>query len=197
MVRLADGRRLQVTELGPRAGRPVMYLPVGIGAPLSDEFGTTLDELGLRLLLPQRPGFGASDPLPGRTLRSFARDLDELADALRLDRFAVVGVSAGGPYALAAAHELPERVMVTAAVSSLGVVDGLPRRFRLPLRLVAAAPAPCALLGDALVRRPWLLHALIRRESLRQAQAAVRIGAAGGVRGLIDDHLVTARPWGF
>jgi pimeloyl-ACP methyl ester carboxylesterase len=202
-------------------GLPVLYLHGAIGAPLEcrGDLALAIETLGIRLLLPQRPGFGGSDPQPGRTLLDFAGDLEQVADALGLDRFAVVGVSAGGPYALACGHRLGERVRV-AAVSSLSPlcapvdVPGLPRRVRWPLRAIAAAPRLSARLGDAAValvaRHPELLERAMlvgappidRRRvaepaTRRDTHAAFLAATACGIGGLIDDHLVTSRPWGF
>src|SRR4051812_16903212 len=94
-VRLADGRRLAVTDVGPPGGHAVMYLHGAIGAPLEcrGDLALATETRGLRLLLPQRPGFGGSAPPPRRTLLDFADDLGEVADALGIERFAVVGVS--------------------------------------------------------------------------------------------------------
>ncbi|WP_053227807.1 alpha/beta fold hydrolase [Solirubrobacter soli] len=220
-VRLADRRSLAVGDVGPRDGVPVMYLHGAIGAPLEcrGDLALALGTLGVRLLLPQRPGFGGSDRQPGRTLLDFAEDLEQVADRLGLERFAVVGVSAGGPYALATGHRLGERVRV-AAVSSLSPlcapveVPGLPRRVRLPLRAIAAAPRLAAKLGDggvALVaRHPRLLERAMlvgappidRRRvtesaTRRDTHSAFLAATASGIGGLIDDHLVTSRPWGF
>ena len=119
-VRLADGRSLALGDVGPSDGLPVMYLHGAIGAPLERRgaLALAIETLGVRLLLPQRPGFGGSDPHPDRTLLDFASDLEQVADALELPAFALVGVSAGGPYAIAAGHRLGARVRV-AAVASL------------------------------------------------------------------------------
>jgi pimeloyl-ACP methyl ester carboxylesterase len=62
--------------------------------------------LGIQYLVVDRPGFGGSDPHPGRTVTDFADDVEQLADAL--GRFAVVGVSVGAPYALACARATPD-----------------------------------------------------------------------------------------
>lgn len=221
-VRLADGRRLSLTECGPAAGTPVVYLHGAIGAPLlcTGPLAEAIDELGIRLLLPQRPGFGASDPCPGRTLLDFAADLEQVADALGLERFAVVGVSAGGPYAVACARRLPGRVPVAAAVSSLSPscapaeVPGVPARLRVPLRAIAAFPRLTARLGDVgirlVARRPDLLlramtagappadrSHLADDATSRAAVDALLAATAGGVASLVQDHLVTSRPWGF
>lgn len=72
-----------------------------------------------RFIVPDRPGLGLSDFLAGRTIRGWAEDARELADALELPSFAVLGVSGGGPYAAACAHELPDRVSRVAMVSGL------------------------------------------------------------------------------
>jgi pimeloyl-ACP methyl ester carboxylesterase len=221
-VRLADGRRLAVTDVGPRDGLPVVYLHGAIGAPLrcGPPLDAAIDELGVRMLLPQRPGFGASDQHPGRTLSDFAVDLEQVADALDVARFAVVGVSAGGPYAIACAHHLPGRVPVTAAVSSLSPlcapadVPDLPARIRLPLRAIGAAPGPAAWLGDRAVglvaRHPELLvramacgapaadrSHLADDAASRATVTAFLTATTGGIAGLVQDHLVTSRPWDF
>src|SRR6266851_4974162 len=101
-VPLCDGRRLAFAALGPERGFPVLYLHGAIGAPLrpSPAFDAVVAEKRIRYVMVNRPGFGASDPKPGRTILDFATDVDQLADALGLDRFALIGVSAGGPYAL-------------------------------------------------------------------------------------------------
>jgi pimeloyl-ACP methyl ester carboxylesterase len=218
IIRLADGRALAVTEVGPQDGRPVMYLHGAIGAPLEPTLAGAIEALGIRLILPQRPGFGRSEPQPRRTLLHFAADLEQLADRLELERFSVVGVSAGGPYAMAAAHRLSDRLNTVGVVSSLSPlcapadVPGLPRRLRLPLKLLAAAPRTCAALGERAVRliarHPGILRHVMtlgvpRSDRGHVARSALDFHAAflqatsGGVRGLIDDHLLTSKPWGF
>jgi pimeloyl-ACP methyl ester carboxylesterase len=222
LVALPDGRRLAYTAVGPVDGVPVVYCHGAIGAPIacSPELRSVVEQLGVRYLMVSRPGFGRSDPQAGRTIAGFGRDLRDLADTLGLERLALVGVSAGGPYALAAARELGERASAVALCSSISplcpphATPGIARRFRLPLMLLARAPNRCAVVGDALVplvqRHPGLLLAVMRanaseadRAPLREGperQAAVdsfRLATAGGVRGMIDDYLLCARPWGF
>src|ERR1700694_3865256 len=109
---LADGRRLAYVETGPADGIPVIYCHGAIGTPLgrSLDLEAMMGELGIRHLAVSRPGVGGSDPVRRRSVAAFAADVRELADALAIERFSVVGVSAGGPYALAIAHEMPARV---------------------------------------------------------------------------------------
>lgn len=221
-VRLAAGRRLAWSEIGSADGFPVLYLHGAIGSPLDAgaELGAAVATHGLRLLLLRRPGFGGSDPQPGRTLLHFAADVEQFADALGLEAFAVLGVSAGGPYAVACAHRLSDRITAAAAVSSLSPLcspahtPGLPAHIRWGLRALAAAPRPAAWLGDAAVslfaRHPALLARtmalgapaadrdhLADGASSAAAAEAFLAATAGGVAGLIEDHLLTSRPWGF
>jgi pimeloyl-ACP methyl ester carboxylesterase len=217
---LHDGRLLSYLAVGPEDGKLVLYLHGAIGSPqsVSGELRDTARDLRIRYVMVSRPGFGRSDPAPGRTLLGFARDAAALADHLGHERFAVVGVSAGGPYALACAHELPSRLAAAAVVSSIApggcAAAGLPRPARLGLRVLRAQPRTCAVLGDALLsiprRHPRVVGRVIRagaapadRPLLAAAEArdaaAVRFLAAarGGVGGMIDDYLVCAGPWGF
>ncbi len=74
---------------------------------------------GVRLICPERPGFGRSTYQPGRNLLDWSSDVEQLADRLDLGRFRLVGHSGGGPHALACAAALPERITRVAAVSSV------------------------------------------------------------------------------
>ncbi|HEV2776784.1 MAG TPA: alpha/beta hydrolase [Solirubrobacteraceae bacterium] len=147
-VSLHDGRQLRYLACGPRDGRLVLYLHGAIGSPhcTGPELDAVTHTLGIRYVMVSRPGFGGSDPAPGRSLLSFAADAAALADELGHDRFAVVGVSAGGPYALACAHELPERVAAAAVVSCMapgGCSSELRLASRLGLCALRARPRLC------------------------------------------------------
>jgi pimeloyl-ACP methyl ester carboxylesterase len=221
-VRLADGRRLSYAETGPRDGTAVVYCHGAIGTPLggSVDLDASAWDLDIRHVSVNRPGVGGSDPAPGRTIVQFASDLHELVDALRIGRFSLVGVSAGGPYALAAARELPDRVDRVAVCSSLSPLcelhqtPGVALRVRLALRILARIPGPCAAMGEAILplvrRHPQLLSRIIaahaapsERKHLARADerdavmASFLTATAGGVRGPIDDYLVYSAPWGF
>ena len=106
-------------------------------------------QLGLRLLAVDRPGFGQSTFQRGRTIGGWVADVGALADQLSLPRFSIVGVSGGGPYALACAAMLPRRLARVALVCPLGPLDvaggkaGMLMQDRLLLGLAARA-APLA-----------------------------------------------------
>jgi pimeloyl-ACP methyl ester carboxylesterase len=221
-VQLGDGRRLTFAESGPRLGVPVLYCHGAIGTPLggSVDLDAITWRLGVRQIAVNRPGIGGSGPAAGRTVLGFAADVRALLDALALDRVHVIGVSAGGPYALALAHELPDRVRRVAVCSSLSPLcaphrtPGMQLRIRLALALVARAPSLCTALGDSMLpvirSHPGLLSHVIaahaaphERERLAQpderraASTSFLDAALGGVRGMIDDYGTYSRGWGF
>jgi pimeloyl-ACP methyl ester carboxylesterase len=126
LLTLSDGRQLAYTDAGPADGPVVLYFH---GAPSSrlDLHATgiadRLDELGVRAVSPDRPGYGLSTPQPGRTMDQWPNDVAALADHLGIERFAVVGASSGGPYAVATAAILGRRIVgcgVVAGVTDMG-----------------------------------------------------------------------------
>ncbi|MDP9302868.1 MAG: alpha/beta hydrolase, partial [Actinomycetota bacterium] len=118
-VLLPDGRRLAYIEWGDRSGPAVLLFHGGGGSRYFNPSVGAEPSEQIRLFTIDRPGFGGSDPQSRRPLRNWARDVSAFADALEIDRFAVVGFSAGGPHALVCGVEIPERL------TALGVVSGV------------------------------------------------------------------------
>jgi len=120
-MQLSDGRTLAYLESGDPEGRPVFYFHGGPGSRLEGLFyDETNQQLGIRMIALDRPGFGLSDFQEDRSYLDWAGDVSELADHLRIDRFAVLGWSSGGPHAAVVAHEIPERITVAAIVAGEG-----------------------------------------------------------------------------
>ena len=119
---LPDGRTLAYTEIGAPGGPVALYFH---GAPGSRLELVALDEafaaVGVRVVTPDRPGYGGSTPRRGRTTADWADDVAALADHLGVERFAVMGLSSGGPYAVACASLLGDRV--TGAIVAAGNTD--------------------------------------------------------------------------
>jgi len=115
-----NGRTLAVLEAGDESGRAVVAVH---GTPGSGLLWRGLVEdaeaRGMRLLAYDRPGYGRSDPHPGRTVADAAGDVAAMADALGFDRFAVEGGSGGGPHTLACAALLPDRVVAAASLAGV------------------------------------------------------------------------------
>lgn len=128
---LPDGRRLAYERAGDPAGLPVMVLH---GTPGSSRQLAALarpaSERGVALLLPDRAGYGRSAYDPSRTIASSARDLGEIMQHAGVKACAVVGLSGGGPTALACGVVLADRV--SALATGGGVAPLVPRDPRLP-----------------------------------------------------------------
>jgi pimeloyl-ACP methyl ester carboxylesterase len=123
-IRLSGGRELAFNEYGDPRGKPVFYFHGWPGSRLSGaETDAAAKSLGLRMISPDRPGFGLSDFQPNRTLLGWADDVSELADQLNIKKFTVMGVSGGGPYAAVCSFALPARITKTAIVVGLSPLD--------------------------------------------------------------------------
>ena len=123
-AQLQDGRRLGFAEYGDPAGKPViLFHDLWGNRTLRHPDDSILTRLGIRLIGMDRPGFGLSTRKPGRSLMDVVDDVMLLAKALKIDRFAVLGYSAGGPYALASAWRFPQIITRCAVVSSLPPMD--------------------------------------------------------------------------
>ncbi|HUV43382.1 MAG TPA: alpha/beta hydrolase [Dehalococcoidales bacterium] len=122
-IKLKDGRTLGYAEYGAPEGKPVFYFHGFPGSrldwPLSDADDSAA-ELNARIVAVDRPGMGLSDFKRGREILDWPDDVIEMADVLQVDRFAVLGISGGGPYACACAYKIPERLTATAVVCGMG-----------------------------------------------------------------------------
>jgi pimeloyl-ACP methyl ester carboxylesterase len=173
---------------------------------------------GVRLLTVDRPGIGHSDPKPERCLLDWPHDVAELADALEIPRFAVMGHSAGGAYALACASRLSSRVVRAGLIGSVPpldrlegiermgtarywrLADGRSSLMRVGYRLASLALRLAPPLGHRLyfARASDADRAVVDRCEVRQRfRSAVRGAVSRGVGGLVDDMRVLMRPWGF
>jgi pimeloyl-ACP methyl ester carboxylesterase len=127
-ISTTDGRRLGVLEAGDLKGKPVV---VHSGTPASKlpfpPWIRDAERHGIRLISYDRPGYSDSTARPGRTVADAPQDVADVADALGVERFGVVGASGGGPHALACAALLPKRVTGAAVLASVAPypADGL------------------------------------------------------------------------
>lgn len=152
-----DGGRLAYTTYGSRGGTPVVAVH---GTPGSRLFGRLLADHAQRndveLLAFDRPGYGRSTPISGRTVRETAALLPALLDDAGVDDAALIAFSGGAPYALAAAEMLPERVRrveVIAGATPETVRDQTPAVQRLLSVMATRTPR---LLGGCFRFQRWL-----------------------------------------
>jgi pimeloyl-ACP methyl ester carboxylesterase len=115
-----DGRALHVYEAGDPAGTPIVAI---YGTPSSGMIygphARDAEEKGIRFVTFDRPGYGGTDPRPGRSIVDVVEDVRAIAGELALGRFGVWGVSGGGPHALACAAQLSDRVPAVASLASV------------------------------------------------------------------------------
>lgn len=147
ILTLSAGRRLSYAEYGDPDGQPVFLVHGTPGSRLYwESFPGFPFRPDLHLIAPDRPGYGLSDWQPGRTMTNWPDDVAELADALDIHRFAMVGVSGGGPETLACAWKIPERLTAVGLIHSPGPPDapdyfeGMSRTNRFFLWLAARSP---------------------------------------------------------
>src|SRR5258706_454018 len=111
-IQLHDGRTLAYAEYGEPEGRALLYFHGGADSRLEARLLAEQARCaGIRLIGIDRPGMGRSHFKKGRRLLDWPDDVIELADHLGIERFAVIGVSGGGPYALACAYKIPNRLI--------------------------------------------------------------------------------------
>ena len=198
---------------GPQDGFPMFWLH---GSPSCRWEAVLLRDWarrrGVRLLAVDRPGCGASKFEPGWSMRGVALQLGRLATHLGHERFGVAGGSGGGPFVLAAAHEMPQRLLFAVALACAGAFRDGPRvrPGLVDLGAAWASRLPGALrLGFTAFRRgvqlpalTWLAEPAAR---LGAGEAGLgplfvrvaREGARNGVQGWIRDTELLHGPWGF
>lgn len=221
-VQLSDKRRLAYAEYGEPNGS-VVFLFHGLpGSRLSWGLipGNPFPP-GLRIIAPDRPGYGQSDPKPHRTVLDWSDDIAELADALEIEKFGVLGVSGGGPGALACAWKMPERltsvgvVACPAPTNAPNAFEGMSKTNQFFMKLAWQLPwlsnLNVRLLASIIRRNParyintmkYKLHdvdkATLARPEIQEMliadfAEALRVGAQGMVSDMAANH---GLPWGF
>ena len=210
---LGDGRTLHVYDTGAddADGRLAVFWHHGtpnIGAPPEPLFEAA-DRLGIRWVSYDRPGYGGSTPYQDRNVALAAADVSSVADALGIDRFAVMGHSGGGPHALACAALLPDRVLGVLSVSGMAPFDAEGLDFFAGMADSGAASLRAAAQGRAAKERheatadeddePGFIPADVTALEGEWSWfiSVVRPAMENGPGGLIDDDLAYVAPWGF
>jgi pimeloyl-ACP methyl ester carboxylesterase len=223
VVRPLDGRALAVQEGGDPGGHAVLVQP---GMPCSRilyaRHLADATERRIRLISYDRPGYGGSSVHRGRSVADCAEDVRAIIDALRIERLAVWGVSAGGPHALACAGLLSDRVVAAATLASCAPIDAEGLDWfagagqdnvdddRLALTDPPAARAKLkrdrddllnARAADLALVYPTLFSpvdaAAVTPELIEYNVRRLQAGLAPGIEGWWDDTLATLKPWGF
>ena len=218
-----DDRVVNYCLYGPEDGTPVISHN---GSPSTrwkrPNIVSAIERSGIRMAVADRPGYGGSTRQIGRRVADAAEDARALADALGWDRFAVHGHSGGGPYALACAALLSERVTRCAvgagtapshaeSIDFFGRLD--PSRgqtFRLalegeeqlrPFMLQGAASimAKIEAGGPEMLLEPGEPASSNPTRAIDDPAAMARLRATfqDSLDGWIDDQFAAVHPWGF
>lgn len=123
-IQLKDGRKLGYTDLGNSEGKPIFHFHGFPGSRLeSTLIAEKVIQRGARLIGVDRPGMGLSDFKKNRTILDWADDVLELANNLNIDKFAVEGISGGGPYSAVCAYKIPEHLTACGIIAGVGPID--------------------------------------------------------------------------
>src|SRR5215470_16667993 len=118
---LQDGRTLGYAEYGEREGTPILLFHGTPGSRLEGRlFERPAQAYHVRIIVADRPGYATSSPMRHGSLLGYVEDVVALVDVLQIDSFAVLGASGGGPFALACASKLPQRVRCCGLMSAIG-----------------------------------------------------------------------------
>ncbi len=144
---MRDGRKLEVREYGDPAGRPALFFHGLIGSHHQASYIDAQARCqGLRIIAPNRPGVGRSDFIARGSALDAVPDVEDLAEALGLGEFSVIGISGGTPYALATLYRLAGRVRTATVIGGMGPTRlpgglvGMDRRRRLILEVGSRSP---------------------------------------------------------
>src|SRR5690349_15451914 len=126
-IAVGDDRQIGFAEFGDPQGRAVFWLHGTPGArrQIPMEARVYAEQRQIRLIGVDRPGIGSSTPYQYDTVFAFAEDLRTIADTLGIDKFEVIGLSAGGPYTLACAAAMADWVIAVGVFGGVGTVRGV------------------------------------------------------------------------
>jgi pimeloyl-ACP methyl ester carboxylesterase len=147
VLQTRTGRKLEVREYGDDAGHPVVFFHGLIGSHYQASYiADQARERGLRIIAPNRPGVGASEFVERKSPLEAVDDIEDVAAALGLFEFSVIGISGGTPYALATLLRLGSRIRTVTLISGMGpmrlpgALEGMDRRRRLILAVGSRYP---------------------------------------------------------
>lgn len=221
-VTAPDGRTLAWAEFGDPDGDPVIWFHGSPGGrrQLPPDGPGAAARRGMRLIGIDRPGTGASTAHQYGRVVDMAADVEAVADALGLERFAVAGLSGGGPFTLACCWAMPDRVTAGAVLGGVGPTVGVERAPGIPRLLVPlepvlrllARPLGTALTVAARAARPFMeqgfeLYVAVGPKADREVLRAADLKAVllndlstsldDGLLAPMYDLVVFGRDWGF
>ncbi|MUL78598.1 alpha/beta fold hydrolase [Mycolicibacterium sp. CBMA 226] len=160
-IAVGEDRQIGFAEFGDPQGRAVFWLHGTPGArrQIPTEARAFAGRQNIRLIGIDRPGIGSSTPYQYDNVLGFTDDLRTIADTLGIDRFAVIGLSGGGPYTLATAAAMPERVVMAAVLGGVapligedGISSGLMELAKIARPVIEVADTPIRWVAGTLIK---------------------------------------------
>ncbi|MFX1313406.1 MAG: alpha/beta fold hydrolase [Promethearchaeota archaeon] len=217
VLKLRDGRNLGYAESGDLNGKPIFHFHGHPSSRLEIRiFGQKAKKYGVHIIAVDRPGIGLSDFKPEMNFLDWSDDVIELADHLGLDKFVVEGISGGGPYAIACAYNISERLTCCAIIAGMGLYNWSKKGMMLSNRI-----------GFFISRRlPFLIKRFVKVEKktledqesiekfaknlpepdmklfnepqfVNNFKEAAKEAYRSGLDGVIHEEKLYVKPWGF
>lgn len=184
-------------EYGDQKGHPVFFFHGWPGSRLqAQKYDHIAQNLHIRLISADRPGYGLSTYQPHRRLLDWPKDVQQLADHLNISKFSVIGVSGGAPYAAATAYALPHRVRKVSIVVGLspttihGVLQGMDLAHKIAFHMYHLCP-PLMYMSSAI---HFARHKLSKKDTLPAHRAEAY---KQGIIPVAKDLDMYVRDWGF
>jgi len=222
IIPLRDGRAMGVAVVGKSDGFPIFHCHGSGSSRLEVKLlAAAATAQGVRLIGLDRPGVGRSDPKPGSQLLDWPDDVGEVADQLGIERFAIEGLSAGGPYAMACTYKIPQRLTACGLISTVSPPDLMRKAGTASMRAmwwIGARVPHLVLLYARLVQR--MTGSDVASTEKYLARYAARLGGADqellsnpeirgpiaqamaesfrqGAAGNLEIVVAEGQPWGF
>jgi pimeloyl-ACP methyl ester carboxylesterase len=221
-VLLRDERNLAFAAYGDPKGRTVFWFHGTPGArwQIPPDAPSEAEKRGIRMIGVDRPGIGLSSHHPNRTLLSWADDIAQLVTHLGVERFGCIGLSGGGPYVLACAHQMPNQVVVGVSLGGVGPTDGAEdapgygRVMSTFMQMVERTRVPTGHVLSRVVRplRPFVSpffdlyvnfgpqedRTVFEKPEMKKMFCHdIVMATENGIRGPVYDVSLFAKPWGF
>ena len=223
-IKLPDGRKLGFATYGDSEGFPVLAFHGTPGSRLwFEEEDTVSEKLGIHLITTDRPGYGMSDPHPGRTLLDYPNDIAFLLKELEIERCSVIGISGGSIFAAACAFALPDKIFKAGLLAGVGEFEkGKPpkemcRKNRLSFYLARNFPWFARIFAGytrkMLFSNPEKYLQSVQQQVKHLCEADQKVmqdpknashllnhlqeANRQGVKGIVQEMQLVTRPWGF
>ena len=214
---LDDKYKFAWNEYGTPDGEPIFYFHGTPGSRLEASSADVIArDLGIRLIAPERPGYGNSEAQDEFSLLNWPNAVSQLADKLNLKHFSLIGYSGGGPYALACAHKIADRIKKITLIGSLAPFesDAMQKHINAcfkPLYELTVTDYPLAMqqvsqltsspeaLLDALYTQLSAVDlTIVKQENFRALHLENMAQALNnGVHGFVNDLRNYTLPWQF